>query len=56
MNALLNLNYSIQDIESSSFKLPGRDITRNAVVGVEVGFYLLLGGPDLAIGGQAKMR
>lgn len=56
MNALLNLNYTLQDIESSSFKLPGRDITRNAVVGVEVGFYLLLGGPDLAIGGQAKMR
>lgn len=50
MNAMLNLNYSLQDIETEAGKrTPDRPITRNAVIGLNVGFYLLLGGPDMAI-------
>jgi hypothetical protein len=56
MNATLNFDYSINDIEASAFKMPNRAITRNAVVSLNVGFFLLLGGPDLALPGPAKVR
>jgi hypothetical protein len=50
MNAMLNLNYSLQDIEASSWKSStDRPVTRNAIVGLNVGFYMLLGGPSMAI-------
>ena len=56
MNATLNFDYSINDIEASAFKMPNRAITRNAVVSLNVGFFLLLGGPDMALPGPAKVR
>jgi hypothetical protein len=56
MNAMLNLNYSLQDIDKGAIKEFVRPGTKNAVVGVNVSFYVLLGGPEMATGGQAKMR
>lgn len=56
MNASLNFDYSLNDIEASAFKIPNRSVTRNAVVSLNVGFYLLLGGPDMALPGPAKVR
>lgn len=56
MNASLNFNYSINDIEASAFKIPNRAITRNAVVSLNLGLFILLGGPDMALPGPAKVR
>jgi hypothetical protein len=53
MNALLNFNYSFQDIEKVKMPLTRRP-TRNAVVGIGVSFYYLIGGPEMA--GPPKMR
>lgn len=51
MNAMLNLSYSLQSIEQSSFKnalYPTRPSnTRNAVAGLQVSFCYLLGGPEM---------
>jgi hypothetical protein len=50
MNAMLNFNYSLQDIETDAGKrTPDRPVTRNGVVGLNVGLFLLLGGPDMAL-------
>jgi hypothetical protein len=56
MNASLNFDYSLQDIEAPAFKQAGRSATQNAIVSLNVGFYLLLGGPDMALPGPAKVR
>ncbi|MEX1189558.1 MAG: outer membrane beta-barrel protein [Bacteroidia bacterium] len=56
MNATLNINYSLQGIEKENFDLILRKGTRNAIVGVNIGFYILLGGPEMAITGPPKMK
>ncbi len=56
MNAMLNFNYSLQDIDKGTAKEFVRPGTKNAVVGINVAFYVLLGGPQMATGGDAKMR
>jgi hypothetical protein len=56
MNAMLNINYSLQDIDKGDIKEFVRPGTKNAVVGINVGFYVLLGGPEMALSGAAKMR
>jgi len=53
MNALLNFNYSFQDVEKVKMPLTRRP-TRNAVVGIGISFYYLIGGPEMA--GPPKMR
>jgi hypothetical protein len=47
MNATLNIAYSISDIEASATKAPNRVASRNAVVGIQVGFYYLFNGPPM---------
>jgi len=49
MNVALNLNYSLTDIESASTKLTDRPITRNAVGGVQISLFYLMGGNDMAL-------
>jgi len=53
MNAMLNFNYSLQDVEKVKMPLT-RKPTRNAVVGIGISFYYLIGGPEMA--GPPKMR
>jgi hypothetical protein len=53
MNAVLNLNYSLMDVEKVKMPLT-RKPTRNAVVGIGISFYYLIGGPEMA--GPPKMR
>jgi hypothetical protein len=56
MNASLNFDYSLQDIEASAFKEVGRSATQNAIISINIGFYVLLGGPDMALPGPARVR
>jgi len=46
MNALLNFNYSLMDVEKVKSPLT-RKSTSNAVVGVGISFYYLIGGPEM---------
>ena len=53
MNALLNFNYSLLDVEKVKTPLT-RKSTSNAVVGVGISFYYLIGGHEMA--GPPKLR
>lgn len=46
MNAMLNMSYSLSGIEQNPDRIAGRGITRNAVVGLNVGVFYLFKGPD----------
>lgn len=48
MNAMLNMVYSINDIERADKKPADRVSSNNAIAGLQVGLYYLLGGPDYA--------
>lgn len=54
MNAMLNFNYSLQNIETAPKPSIVREGTRNAVVGINVSFFWLIGGPEMA--GPPKMK
>ena len=46
MNAMLNMSYSLSGIEQNPDRIVGRGITRNAVVGLNVGVFYLFKGPE----------
>ena len=53
MNAMMNFNYSLQDVEKVKLPLT-RKSTSNAVVGIGISLYYLIGGSEMA--GPPKMR
>ncbi len=46
MNAMLNMSYSLSGIEQNPDRITGRGITRNAVVGLNIGVFYLFMGPE----------
>jgi hypothetical protein len=54
MNTMLNMVYSINDIEKTDKKPADRVSSNNAIIGLQVGLYYLLAGPDYA--DKAKFR
>jgi len=46
MNAMLNMSYSLTGIEQNPDRISGRGITRNAVVGLNIGVFYLFMGPE----------
>lgn len=49
MNVALNLNYSLTNVEASATKPVDRPITRNAMGGIQISLFYLMGGNDMAL-------